>query len=69
MVLMAADHQAHYESIIDPDETWLEKWLLHEATEVYAYWSCLQQETNAFIKKFGSGSSTMSWAGCILSES
>jgi hypothetical protein len=44
-------HVTQYESIIDPDETWLEKWLLHEATEVYAYWSCLQQETNAFIKK------------------
>jgi hypothetical protein len=44
-------HVTQYESIIDPDETWLEKWLLHEAAEVYNYWSCAQQEPNAFIKK------------------
>ena len=25
-------HVTQYESIIDPTETWLEKWLLHEAT-------------------------------------
>jgi len=43
-------HVTQYESIIDPRETWLEKWLLHEATEVYTYWSCLNQESNARIK-------------------
>lgn len=43
-------HVTQYESIIDPDETWLEKWLMHEAAEVYNYWSCLQQETNPRIK-------------------
>src|SRR3954449_8892544 len=36
-------HVTQYESIIDPDETWIEKWLLHELMEVYNYWSCLQQ--------------------------
>ena len=44
-------HVTHYESLIDPDETWLEKWLLHEATEVYNYMSCLQYETNPRIKQ------------------
>jgi len=44
-------HVTQYESIIDPNESWIEKWLLHEATEVYTYWSCLQQESNPFIKK------------------
>lgn len=44
-------HVTQYESIIDPRETWLEKWLLHEATEVYNYYSCLQSETNARIKQ------------------
>lgn len=39
-------HVTHYESLIDPSETWLEKWLLHEATEVYCYYSALQQEQN-----------------------
>ncbi len=43
-------HVTQYESLIDPDETWLEKWVLHEAMEVYNYWSCLQQESNAKVK-------------------
>jgi len=43
-------HVTQYESIIDPDETWIEKWLLHELTEVYNYWSCVQQESNSRIK-------------------
>jgi rubrerythrin len=43
-------HVTQYESIIDPTETWLEKWLLHEANEVYNYYSCVQSETNARIK-------------------
>lgn len=43
-------HVTQYESIIDPDETWLEKWLMHEATEVYNYYSCLAYETNPRIK-------------------
>jgi hypothetical protein len=44
-------HVTQYESIIDPTESWLEKWLMHEATEVWAYWSCLQQESNPRIKQ------------------
>jgi rubrerythrin len=43
-------HVTQYESIIDPDETLLEKWLLHEATEVYNYMSCLVQEENNAVK-------------------
>jgi hypothetical protein len=43
-------HVTQYESIIDPYETWLEKWLLHEATEAYNYYSCVEQETNPRIK-------------------
>jgi hypothetical protein len=43
-------HVTQYESIIDPEETWLEKWLMHEATEIYNYYSCLQYETNPRIK-------------------
>jgi rubrerythrin len=44
-------HVTQYESIIDPTETMLEKWLLHEATEVYNYVSCAQYETNSRIQK------------------
>jgi hypothetical protein len=43
-------HVTQYESIIDPTETWLEKWLGHEAMEVWAYWSCMQQESNHRIR-------------------
>lgn len=44
-------HVTQYESIIDPSESWLEKWLLHEANEVYNYWCCMEQETNPRIRK------------------
>jgi hypothetical protein len=43
-------HVTQYESIIDPEETWLEKWVLHEANEVYNYHSCVEQEPNPRIK-------------------
>ncbi len=43
-------HVTQYASIIDPTETWLEKWLLHEAAEVYTYWSCARQEANPRIR-------------------
>lgn len=43
-------HVTQYESIIDPGESWLEKWLLHEVNEVYNYYSCAHQETNKRIK-------------------
>ena len=43
-------HVTQYESIIDPDETWLEKWLMHEAMEIYNYFGCMQYETNPRIK-------------------
>jgi hypothetical protein len=43
-------HVTQYESIIDPSETWLEKWLLHEAMEAYNYYGCMQQESNSRIK-------------------
>jgi rubrerythrin len=44
-------HVTQYESIIDPSETWLEKWLLHEAGEVYNYWSCVESEDNPRVKQ------------------
>lgn len=44
-------HVTQYESLIDPSETWLEKWMLHEATEVYNYWSCSQQEDDPRLRQ------------------
>lgn len=43
-------HVTQYESIIDPRESWLEKWVLHEATEVWNYHSCAVQESNPRVK-------------------
>ncbi|WPU63876.1 hypothetical protein [Peredibacter starrii] len=43
-------HVTQYESIIDPNESWLEKWMMHEANEVYNYYSCMTFETNPRIK-------------------
>ena len=44
-------HTTQYESIIDPNETWIEKWMMHEAMEAYNYMSCAQYETNPRIKE------------------
>jgi hypothetical protein len=44
-------HTTQYESIIDANETWMEKWLMHEAMEVYNYYGCSAYETNPRIKK------------------
>ncbi len=43
-------HVTQYESMVDATETWLEKWLLHEANEVYNYYSCVEHEQNKRIK-------------------
>jgi len=43
-------HVTQYESLTDPAESWLEKWLLHEATEVWNYWSCLADEGDRRLK-------------------
>ena len=43
-------HTTQYESIIDPTEGWLEKWVLHEAAEVYNYHGCAQNEKNPRLK-------------------
>jgi hypothetical protein len=43
-------HVTQYESIVDPTESWLEKWLMHEANEAYNYWSCVQSESNSRVK-------------------
>lgn len=43
-------HVTQYESLLDPSESWMEKWLLHEANEVYNYYNCLAQEKNPHVK-------------------
>ena len=48
-------HVTQYGSIIDPNETMLEKWLLYEANEAYNYYSCMEAETNPRIKSIWEG--------------
>jgi rubrerythrin len=43
-------HVTQYESLLDPSQSLLENWLMHEAMEVYLYYSCVQQEINPRIK-------------------
>jgi len=43
-------HVTQYESMLDPSESWIEQWVLHEANECYNYYSCVEQETNHHIK-------------------
>lgn len=50
-LLRSRSNITQYESIIDPEETWLEKWLMHEAAEIYNYYSCLTYETDNRVKE------------------
>lgn len=43
-------HVTQYGSLQDPTESLLEKLLIHEATEVYTYYSCVEQESNPRLK-------------------
>lgn len=39
-------HVTHYESLMDPNASWLENLLLHEYNECYLYYSLMQDEPN-----------------------
>lgn len=45
------EHVTMYESLIDPNETMLEKLLLHEFTEVCTYYNCYKDETDNRLKQ------------------
>lgn len=53
-------HVTQYGSLIDPDQTLLEQWLMQEANEAYNYWSCMQQEGNPRVKAI--------WERCLSYE-
>lgn len=44
------EHVTMYESLIDPTETWLEKLLIHEFTEVCNYHNCMKDEEDYRLK-------------------
>jgi hypothetical protein len=50
IALIEEQHVTHYESLLDPLDTWLRNMVFHEYNEVYLYWSMLQQEQDRRIK-------------------
>ncbi|MFW5832073.1 MAG: hypothetical protein ACOCVA_07455, partial [Prolixibacteraceae bacterium] len=50
----------HYESMMDPRISWYERFLMHEYTECYMYYSCLQHETESRVKSY--------WESCLSDE-
>ncbi len=44
------EHVTMYETLVDPTETMLEKWLLHEFTEVCNYYNCYKDEVDDKLK-------------------
>jgi len=44
------EHVTMYESLIDPTESWYEKLLLHEFTEVCTYYNCMEDEEDEMLK-------------------
>ena len=49
--MIEEQHVTGYGSLVDPSSTWLESWVMHEYTECYLYYSCMQDESDAYIKK------------------
>ncbi len=48
--MVEEEHVTQYESLKDPNCTWLEQWVLHEYTECYLYYSMWQDESDEYIK-------------------
>jgi hypothetical protein len=48
--LVEEQHVTHYESLLDPLDSWIAQWVFHEYNEVYLYWSMLNQESDRRIK-------------------
>ena len=49
--MIEEQHVSQYESLKDPNCTWLECWVMHEYTECYLYYSMMEQESDSYIKK------------------
>lgn len=48
--LVEEEHVTQYESLKDPNCTWLEMWVLHEYTEAYLYYSAFIEEKDDYLK-------------------
>ena len=50
IAMIEEQHVTHYESLLDPLDSWLANWVFHKYNEVYLYSSMLQQESDRRIK-------------------
>ena len=50
IALIEEEHVTHYESLVDPGETWWERLVNHEYNEVYLYSSFMAQESDPRVK-------------------
>ena len=48
--LIEEEHVTHYESLVDPLETWCERLICHEYNECYLYYSFMQQEPDPRVR-------------------
>ncbi len=49
--LIEQEHVTHYESLIDPGETWWEMLVNHEYNECYMYYSFMRQESDPTVRQ------------------
>jgi hypothetical protein len=49
IALIEEQHVTHYESLLDPLDSWLKQLVFHKYNEVYLYWSMLQNEEDRRI--------------------
>jgi hypothetical protein len=50
IALIEEQHVTHYESLLDPLDTWLKQLVFHEYNEAYLYWSMMQNEQDRRIR-------------------
>ncbi|SEG89051.1 hypothetical protein SAMN04489712_12310 [Thermomonospora echinospora] len=48
--LIEEEHVTHYESLVDPGETWWERLVNHEYNECYVYYSFMETESDPRVK-------------------
>lgn len=48
--MVEEEHVTHYESMLDPNETWYERLVNHEYNECYLYYSFMQTESDPRVK-------------------
>lgn len=58
--MIEEEHVSQYESLKDPNATWLENLLMHEYTECYLYYSCMMTECDPHVRRI--------WEECLIQE-